>query len=688
MPKVTPTADVPKGRDVPQGTPTLGSPTWESQRDQERRLDAAASPLDVHTDTNFRETLALVGRAVSYIGYFKARFAAKFLLMWLSLLSPLVLPWPLKIVIDNVVLGTPTDPEAFPSYFAPFVRFLDGMGPAEMMLWVVGLGAVLVIAFGAFGTATDFTEAQLEEGHDTATQTENEANAAYSKFAGIAGFVEFRLQLRLTQALNHLLRSQLFERIQALPMRVLNDQRIGDSLYRVMYDTPALTNVFYQIIMSPVLAIITAFVILLVMSFNYGDAPEVVYLALFILPMQWLAIIPFPRMMRRKSQASRAAGAVTTGNVEEGISNVLAVQSLGGNRQEQHRFDRHSNESFKRFRGQVLVTIMVRASMAIARGLLGLVAFYLISARVIEGVLTPGDYGVLIYYYAWFSGALTAIPYVWIRIQHNIPGVRRVFFLMDLPSESYSDGRSIERISTGFHMQGVGFVYPDGRRALSGIDLTGKVGEIIALVGPTGAGKTTLAHLLPGFQSPTEGTMRIDGNDLATISVASLRRQVAYVFQETQLFSDSILDNIRYARPDATLSAVEHVARVAGAHDFISELPDGYDTRLGTVTSKLSVGQKQRIAIARGLLQDASILILDEPTSALDPETEAYLVDALEEAAKDKLVVVIAHRLSTVSRADKVVFLEAGHIVEQGSPKDLLDNSDGRYRAFVELQTV
>ncbi|MYF31059.1 MAG: ABC transporter ATP-binding protein [Gammaproteobacteria bacterium] len=659
-----------------------------SQRDRERKLDAAASPLDVHTDTNFRETLRLVGRAISYIRYFWVRFTAKFLLMWLSLLSPLILPWPLKIVIDNVVLGTPTDPEAFPVYFAPFVRFLDGMGPVEMMLWIVSLGAVLVIAFGAFGTATDFTEAQLEEGHDTATQTENEANAAYSKFAGIAGFVEFRLQLRLSQALNHLLRSQLFERIQALPMRVLNDQRIGDSLYRVLYDTPALTNVFYQIIMSPVLAIITAFVILLVMSFNYGDAPEVVYIALFILPMQSLAIIPFPRLMRRKSQASRAAGAVTTGNVEEGMSNVLAVQSLGGNRQERGRFDRHSNESFKRFRGQVLVGIMVRASMGVARGLLGLVAFYLISARVIEGVLTPGDYGVLIYYYAWFSGALTAIPYVWIRIQHNIPGVRRVFFLMDLPGEAYTTGRQIERIRDGFEMRGVGLEYPDGRRALSGIDLNAKVGDIIALVGPTGAGKTTLAHLLPAFHAPTEGTLSIDGVDVSRIAVASLRRHVAYVFQETQLFSDSIFDNIRYAKHDATLAEVERVARIAGAHDFIAGLPNGYDTQLGTVTSKLSVGQKQRIAIARGLLQDASILILDEPTSALDPETEAYLVDALEEAAKDKLVVVIAHRLSTVARAHKVVFLEGGKIVEQGPPEDLLGNPDGRYRAFVQLQSA
>ena len=660
-----------------------------SLRDRERKLDAAASPLDVHTDTNLGETLRIVLRAVSYIGYFKARFAAKFLIMWLSLLTPLVLPWPLKIVIDNVVLGMPVAPEAFPSYFRGFVGFLDGMGPVEMMAYVVGLGAFMVIVFGAFGTtagAADYTEGQLEEGHDTATQTENEANAAFSKFAGILGFVEFRLQLRLTQALNHLLRSQLFERIQALPMSVLNDQRIGDSLYRVMYDTPALTNVFYQFIMSPVLAIFTAFVILLVMSFNYGDAPEVVYLALFILPLQWLAIAPWPRLMRRRSQASRAAGAVTTGNVEEGMSNVLAVQSLGGNKQERSRFDSHSGESFKRYRAQFLVTLMVRMSMGLARGLLGIVAFYLISARVIEGVLTPGDYGVLIYYYAWFSGALTAIPYVWIRIQHNIPGVRRVFFLMDLPGEAYTGGVELERVSQGVEMRGVGFVYSDGRRALEGIDLSARVGEITALVGPTGAGKTSLAHLLPAFLEPSEGTLLIDGVEVGDIAVQSLRRQVAYVFQETQLFSDSILDNIRYAKADASRADVERVARIAGAHDFIAALPEGYDTRLGTVTSKLSVGQKQRIAIARGLLQDASILILDEPTSALDPETESYLVDALEEAAKDKLVLVIAHRLSTVARADRVLFLEEGRIVEQGPPAELLARPDGRYRAFVALQ--
>ena len=158
------------------------------------------------------------------------------------------------------------------------------------------------------------------------------------------------------------------------------------------------------------------------------------------------------------------------------------------------------------------------------------------------------------------------------------------------------------------------------------------------------------------------------------------------MFQETQLFSDSILDNIRYGKKDASLEEVERVARIAGAHEFIVALPDGYETALGTVTSKLSVGQKQRIAIARGLLRDARVLILDEPTSALDPETESYLVDALHEAAKDKLVIIIAHRLSTIANADRIYFLQEGEIKEHGSHDELMAIPDGHYQDYVTLQ--
>ena len=654
----------------------------------ERTLDATASPLDTETDLGLRETLRVVWRGVAYIRHFPVRFATKFFIMWLSLLTPLVLPWPLKIIIDNVVLGQPVDPDGFPFHFVAFVRFLDGMSPAGMMGWVIALAVFMVVVIGGFGNdggANDQTDAILAEGHDTATRTENEANNAFSKFAGLLGFAEFRLQLRLSQSLNHLLRSQLFERIARLPMPLLADQRIGDSLYRVMYDTTALQNIFFQTIMSPVLAIATAFLILFVMKSNYSQAPELIWLAICILPLQFIAMLPFPRLLRRRSQASRAAGSVTTGNVEEGMSNVLAVQSLGGNKREQARFRAQSAESFKRYRVETLTYILYRVAMGAAAGLLGLVAFYFTSGRIIEGVLTPGDYSVLLYYYAWLSGALTAVPFAWIRIQQDVPGIRRVFFLMDLPSESDRKGRPLPPVRRDIELRGVDVTYPDGRRALKAVDLRLNAGEVTALVGPTGAGKTTLAYLLPGFLDATAGTVRIDGTDIHEYGLASLREQVSFVFQETQLFSDSILDNIRYGNPNASQADVERVARLAGAHDFVSAFPEGYATRLGTVVSKLSAGQMQRIAIARGLLKPASVLVLDEPTSALDPETESYLVRALREAATNRLVLVIAHRLSTIAHADNIVFIEDGEIREQGTHEALMARPDGHYRRFVNL---
>ena len=676
-------------------------------RQAEAQLDRSASALDVHTDIAFRETLRIFWRVATYFRLFKLRIAAKIGFVTVeSLFRLMIVPWPAKVIVDHVILGQPiaSDAAGYPGYLAPLVLLLDGRSAVEVMAWIIALGIGMVIVFGvtpnrgagrlpsgeATGSAAGASGAAtsvLAQGHDTATQTENEANRAGSLMGGLLGILEFKANLRLTQSLNHLLRTQLAGHVQALPMTTLEDQRIGDSVYRVLYDTTSASLLLEGLaigLYSGLLGVVTS---LIIMHTNYGSSPEVILLAVLACPVTLLCVVPFARMARRRSQASRAAGANTTSNIEEGMSNVLAVQSLGGNKREGERFRRASEESFARFRREALVKLLYQQFGTLAFMVSQIVFFVVMARHVIDGTFTAGDYFVLAYYFFVLSATFAAWGYMYTEWQVNIAGMRRVFFLLDLPAEGTHRGQALPLIRQGVAMKGVGLAYPDGRRALKNIDLEARVGEIVALVGPTGAGKTSLAYLVPAFLQPTAGTVAIDGVDLKEVSVESVRAQVSYVFQETQLFSDSIRDNIRYGNSDATQAQVERAARIAGAHDFIMALPAGYETRLGTVTSKLSVGQKQRIAIARGLLRRSRILILDEPTSALDPETEAHLIEALHEAAKDRVVIIIAHRLSTIAHADRICFLQDGEILESGSHAALMAKPDGHYQRYVQMQT-
>ena len=683
-----------------------------SLREREKQLDRGASVLDLGTDITFREVLRIFARVVSTFRLFKARIATKLGFITVELVFRLmVAPWPGKVVVDHVILGAPIgDASGFPTYLAPLVLLLNGMGPVEMMLWVFLLGVFMVTVFGfttsrgagrspsgaptgasagSSGGATVLSpqgHGTLAQGHDIATQTENQANMGSGLMAGILGVIDFRVHLRLSQSLNHFLRTQVAGKLRSLPMTTLDDLRIGDSVYRVLYDSTSANMLLHGIALGLYSGLLGVVITLYIMLTYFGAASEVIVLGMLALPIVFLIELPFARMARRRGQASRASGSRTTSNIEEGMSNVLAVQSLGGNERESRRFRRASAESFKRFRTEWFVVLTYRQAFSLALMLSQVLFFLVMAGRVIDGTFTAGDYFVLTYYFFVLSATFGAWGFMYTEWQRYIAGMRRVFFLMDLPGERSRDGVELGGIKRGVEMKGVGLVYPDGRRALRHVDLEARIGEIVAFVGPTGAGKTSLAYMVPAFVQATEGTVSIDGVDLKEVAVESLREQVSYVFQETQLFSDSILENIRYGNRDATEAQVERAARIAGAHDFIAALPDGYRTNLGTVTTKLSVGQKQRIAIARGLLRDARILILDEPTSALDPETEAYLVDALHEAAKDRLVIMIAHRLSTIAHADRICFLEDGEVRESGSHEELMAIPDGRYREYVLLQ--
>ena len=605
-----------------------------------------------------------------------------------------LLPFPAKILVDHVILANPVVRGddgylGYPSMIWPVLDALAGVDVFTILVWLAIFGIIMVVLLGSYTLGfEDEVEANLAQGHDYATQVENKMHQGQSTAGGIFGFLEFKLNTRLTQSLNHTLRAQLFSHIGSLPMTKLDDQRIGDSIYRVMYDTPQINEIFYEITHTPFMATLLYIQAMFMLWGAYSHVNEVVYITLAIFPM-WVFISSFfSRIVRQRGQSARAAGALTTATIEEGMDNVLAVQSLGGNRGEKDRFDNDRKESFFRHR-------MVTSLWIVILNLGGLLSWGVqiwftayIVLKVIEGVMTPGDFIAIMVFFGYLRGPAMALSYLWIRFQDDVAAMRRVFAIMDQAPESDLGTKTISTINSGVEVREASLVYSDGRKALHKVSFEANIGEIVAFVGPTGSGKTSLAYLIPRYRLATEGEVLIDGINVQELNVESLRNQVTYVFQETQLFSDSIADNIRYGAPDAPQEEVERVARIAGIHDFIVGLPEGYDTKLGTTTSKISVGQKQRMSIARGLLRDSKILILDEPTSALDPETEKYLVSSLHEAAKNRLVIIIAHRLSTIANAHKILFLEEGRILEQGTHGELMNKTGGHYRRFVNLQTT
>jgi len=285
------------------------------------------------------------------------------------------------------------------------------------------------------------------------------------------------------------------------------------------------------------------------------------------------------------------------------------------------------------------------------------------------------------------GGSGIAIGMFWIGVQGQVAAVRRVFFFLDMETEDpESHHRSLEDLRHAVTFENVGFSYPNGTRALRRINLELNVGELAAIVGPTGAGKTSLAYLIPGYYRPTEGRVLVDGQDISRANLDSLRSQVSYVFQEHLLLNESIRSNLLLANPSATETGVIEACRVAGAGEFIETLPDGLDTVLGQSGDTLSVGQKQRLCIARGLVRNTKILILDEPTAALDPRTENALMVGLRQAAGGRLVIVIAHRLSTIRQADRIIFLDDGEVRDMGDHDTLMADPNSPYRRFVELQ--
>jgi subfamily B ATP-binding cassette protein MsbA len=406
-----------------------------------------------------------------------------------------------------------------------------------------------------------------------------------------------------------------------------------------------------------------------------------------VVPFVMIVAIVAGRAIRKLAKQIQDRLADATAIAEEAIASVRVVKAFGRSQYEADRYSEAIESLFERVRTRVLVSAAFSSGIgALFFGAL-VAIFWYGGLEVLAGRLTAGDLVAFIFYAFNIARSMGGMSRLYSQFNSAAGATTRIFDLLDTAPEitDAPSATALPSLQGHVRLQNVTFAYEDGHPVLHDIDLEVPAGQSVALVGPSGAGKSTLISLLPRFYDPQEGRVVIDGHDLRTVTLRSLRSQVAAVSQEVHLFNASIGENIRYGNLDATDAEVEAAARAANAHDFIQEVPGGYDAEVGERGVKLSGGQRQRIAIARALLRDARLLLLDEATSSLDSASEALVQDALDRLMDGRTTFIIAHRLATVRDVDRIVVLDQGCIVETGT-HDALMAQDGLYRSLARLQ--
>jgi len=481
-------------------------------------------------------------------------------------------------------------------------------------------------------------------------------------------------------------RLHLFAHLQSLSLSFFARRRTGELLSRLMNDVGVLQTTLTEAPIDATKQVVTlvgGVAILFFMNWR------LCLLILFLLPAIVLIARFFGRRLKALSTGIQDETAGTSTVLEEVVSGIRVVKSFVQEEYERARFGRQIRRTLDIVLRRATIMAVFVPTITIATFAAAAAVLWYGGRQVILGAMSPGDLIAFVLYAGLLIGPFGTFARLFSHVKEAQGALQRVFEILDTqPDVADTPGaRPMPPVHGLVSMQGVGFAYDPRMPVLFDITFTAQPGELVALVGPTGSGKTTVINLLHRFYDPLTGSVSIDGFDLRTVTMASLYRQIALVPQETHLFGGTIRDNIRYGRMSAAEEEIMAAARTANAHDFITGLPDGYDTTVGEKGVNLSGGQRQRIAIARAVLKDPRILILDEATSSLDNESELLVQEALDRLMQGRTTFVIAHRLSTIQKADRILVLDKGRIVEEGTHAALLERK-GLYYYLHTLRLV
>jgi ATP-binding cassette subfamily B protein len=583
--------------------------------------------------------MAALLRLLPYLKPYRLSLLGLVALMGVSSALELLKPWPLKIAIDNILEHEPLELLGW--------RPIEGLSPRLQTLAVAGFMLAVTLATSLVHLASSYVTTRL--GQDIVR--------------------DFRFDC--------------FDHLQRQSPRFHQHYSIADLTYRLMGDTYAVQYLFLNVLITVVwnlLFLIGVAVVLIRLD------PLLTACALSVIPLFLASIFFFGRRLENMAvevyQRETRVGAI----LEQIFYALPLVQAYCGEAFERTRFTVATGEAFdKRLRHYCLQSAYNGLVGTIAALGSGLVLFVGI-VRVAENALSAGGLFVFVSYLASLYGPVSSLSFAVTSYRASVGQAKRVFELINadesVPVPANAPPLRVERGAIRF--EEVGFSYDGRRPTLRQVDLYCPPGCKLALIGPTGSGKTTLAHLLLRFYDPRQGRILVDGQDIRAVGLKSLRDQIAVVLQDTYLFPTTVRENILYGRRNATLEEVMEAAHIAGAHEFIQNLPQGYDTALGERGADLSGGQRQRLSIARAVLRNAPILILDEPTSALDIQTEEAIMANLDRLMAQRTTIMIAHRQSLIQRADLVAVLKDGQVADIGSCRELAARRS-EFRTFLNL---